>query len=46
MKTVVIAAYARSPFTPAHKGALLGVRPDELVAHVVKALVQEIANTK
>ena len=41
MKTVVIAAYARSPFTPAHKGALLGVRPDELVAHVVKALVQE-----
>ncbi len=39
MKNVVIAAYARSPFTPAHKGALAGVRADDLVAQVVKALV-------
>lgn len=41
MKNVIIAAYARSPFTPAHKGALASVRPDELAAQVVKALVDE-----
>jgi acetyl-CoA acyltransferase len=41
MKNVVIAGYARSPFTPAGKGALAGIRPDELVAQVVKALVQQ-----
>lgn len=39
MKNVVIAAYTRSPFTPAHKGALVSVRADDLVAQVVKALV-------
>ncbi|MGR9053161.1 MAG: thiolase family protein [Gammaproteobacteria bacterium] len=41
MNKVIIAGFARSPFTPAHKGALAGVRPDELVAQVVKALVRE-----
>ncbi|PKM13526.1 MAG: acetyl-CoA C-acyltransferase [Gammaproteobacteria bacterium HGW-Gammaproteobacteria-3] len=41
MKNVVIAAYARSPFTPAYKGALIGVRPDDLVAQVVKVLVHK-----
>lgn len=41
MKNVVIAGYARSPFTSAVKGALAGMRPDELVAQVVKALVQQ-----
>lgn len=41
MKNVVIAGYARSPFTPAFKGALAVVRPDELAAQVVKALVKE-----
>ncbi len=41
MKNVVIAGYARSPFTPAYKGALVGVRPDDLAAQVVKALVHE-----
>jgi len=41
MKNVVIAGYARSPFTPAHKGALAGVRSDDLAAQVVKALVHE-----
>ena len=41
MKNVVIAGYARSPFTPVHKGALAGVRPDDLVAQVVKALVHK-----
>ena len=39
MKNVVIAGYARSPFTPAQKGALKKVRPDELAAEVIKALV-------
>ena len=39
MKNVVIAAYARSPFTPANKGALMTVRADDLIAQVVKALI-------
>ena len=39
MKTVVIAGYARSPFTPAKKGELARVRPDDLVAQVVRGLV-------
>ncbi|MBP6819254.1 MAG: thiolase family protein [Ferrovibrio sp.] len=40
MRNVVIAAYARSPFTLARKGALTKVRPDDLTAQVVKALVE------
>jgi len=40
MKNVVIAGYARSPFTFASKGELKRVRPDDLAAHVVKALVE------
>ncbi|WP_428353571.1 thiolase family protein [Methyloprofundus sp.] len=39
MKNVVIAAYARSPFTPANKGALMTVRADAMTAQVVKALI-------
>ena len=39
MRNVVIAGYARSPFTLAQKGALKKVRPDELAAEVIKALV-------
>ena len=39
MKSIVIAGYARSPFHLARKGALAGVRPDDLAAEVVKALV-------
>jgi len=39
MKKVVIAGYARSPFTLSKKGALVSVRPDELAAQVVRALV-------
>jgi acetyl-CoA acyltransferase len=39
MKRVVIADYVRSPFTFASKGELVKVRPDELAAQVVKALV-------
>ena len=36
---VVIAGYARSPFTPAHKGALARVRPDDLAAQVIRELI-------
>jgi acetyl-CoA acyltransferase len=39
MKNVVIAGYARSPFTFAGKGALKKVRPDQLAADVVKGLL-------
>lgn len=39
MRDVVIAGYARSPFTLANKGALAKVRPDDLAAEVVKGLV-------
>lgn len=41
MNNVIIVGYARSPFTPALKGALAGIRPDELVAQVVRALVRD-----
>ncbi|CAO3454150.1 3-ketoacyl-CoA thiolase 2 [fadN-fadA-fadE operon] (EC 2.3.1.16) [Azospirillum argentinense] len=37
---VVIAGYARSPFAFANKGELAKVRPDDLLAHVVAALVE------
>src|SRR5450631_2118335 len=39
MKSVVIAGYARSPFTLANKGALTRVRPDDLAAQVVASLI-------
>ena len=39
MKHVVITEYCRSPFTPAYKGQLASVRPDDLVAQVVKGLL-------
>jgi acetyl-CoA acyltransferase len=39
MKEAVIVAYQRSPFHFANKGALVKVRPDDLAAAVVKALV-------
>ena len=37
MSDVVIAGYARSPFTPARKGELARVRPDDLAAQTVRA---------
>jgi len=40
MKPVVIAGYARSPFTLAKKGDLARVRPDDLAAQVVRGLVE------
>tara|TARA_B100001750_G_scaffold40800_1_gene29613 strand:+ start:20751 stop:21887 length:1137 start_codon:yes stop_codon:yes gene_type:complete len=39
MKEVVIAGYVRSPFTPAKKGEMAKVRPDELAGQVVKELI-------
>lgn len=39
MKNVVIAGYCRSPFTPAQKGQLAKVRPDDLAAQVIKGLI-------
>ena len=40
MRNVVIAGYARSPFTLARKGALAKVRPDDLTAQVLKGLIE------
>jgi len=40
MRKTVIAGYVRSPFTPARKGGLARVRPDDLAAQVVRALVE------
>jgi acetyl-CoA acyltransferase len=40
VKDIVIAGYARSPFQPAARGELAKVRPDELAAAVVAALVE------
>jgi acetyl-CoA acyltransferase len=39
MKSVVIAGYARSPFCSANKGELVKVRPDDLTAAVLRALI-------
>jgi acetyl-CoA acyltransferase len=39
MKTVVIAGYARTPFTLAKKGALASVRPDEMAAQLIRQFV-------
>ncbi len=39
MKHAVIAGYVRSPFTMANKGALARVRPDDIAAQTVAALV-------
>ena len=41
MSNVVIAGYVRSPFTLANKGALRKTRPDDMVAAVMKGLVDK-----
>jgi acetyl-CoA acyltransferase len=41
IENVVIAGYARSPFHFAHKGALTKVRPDDLAAQVIEALIEK-----
>lgn len=38
---VVIAGYARSPFTPAKKGELARIRPDDIAATVINGLLEE-----
>jgi acetyl-CoA acyltransferase len=40
MKNIVVAGFARSPFTLANKGALLRVRPDDMAAQVIGALIE------
>jgi acetyl-CoA acyltransferase len=40
MKDAVIAGFVRSPFTLANKGALMRVRPDDMAAQVIGALVE------
>jgi len=39
MTNVVIAGYARSPFTPAKKGALARVRADDMASAVIRGLI-------
>ena len=46
MKNVVIAGYARSPFHFAKKGDLAKVRPDDMVAQVIKGLVEKTGVNK
>jgi acetyl-CoA acyltransferase len=41
MVNVVIAGYARSPFTLAKKGALARVRPDDMAAAVIRGLIEK-----
>jgi acetyl-CoA acyltransferase len=41
MRSVVISGYCRSPFTPANKGVLSKVRPDDLAAQVIKGLINK-----
>jgi acetyl-CoA acyltransferase len=40
--TAVICGYARSPFTPARKGALARSRPDDVAAAVVRGLIEKL----
>ncbi|MET0366416.1 MAG: thiolase family protein, partial [Sphingobium sp.] len=40
MRVPVIAGYARTPFSFARKGSLAGVRPDDLAASAIRALVE------
>ena len=40
MTQIVIAQYSRSAFQPAHKGALIKTRPDDMAADVVKAGIE------
>jgi acetyl-CoA acyltransferase len=41
MKRIVIAGYARTPFTPAHKGGFAKTRPDDLAAAAVTGLLAQ-----
>lgn len=39
MNRAVIAGYVRSPFTPAFKGEMAEIRPDEIAAQVIRSLI-------
>ena len=39
MYKAVIAGYSRTPFTPAKKGELINIMPDELLSQIIKNLV-------
>jgi acetyl-CoA acyltransferase len=39
--SAVICSFARSPFTPAKKGALAQTRPDDIAAEVIKGLIKK-----
>ena len=41
----VICAFVRSPFTPANKGELAKVRPDEMAGQVIKGLLGKVKIT-
>ena len=41
MDKAVIVGYTRSPFTPAYKGEMADIRPDEIAAQVIKSLVEK-----
>ncbi|KRB70710.1 thiolase family protein [Noviherbaspirillum sp. Root189] len=41
-KKTLIAGYVRSPFTAARKGALAAIRPDDLSAQVIRALMAKV----
>ena len=41
MFKAVIAGYSRSPFTPAKKGELFNVKPDDLLSDVIKNLLSK-----
>ena len=41
MFKAVIAGYSRSPFTPAKKGKLANVKPDDLLSDVIKNLISK-----
>jgi len=41
-KPVVLCGYKRSPFHFAGKGALAGVRPDDMAAEIIKALIAHV----
>jgi acetyl-CoA acyltransferase len=40
MRQVYIAGYARSPFTPSNKGEMAGIRPDDIAAQTLLALLK------
>jgi len=45
-KRVVIASYARTPFTRAHKGELKDTRPDTMAAWVINAAIARVPGLK